>query len=562
MSAPTRRNRRRYKKQASDRSPVVPFTPDNDAALCYVRQSHFSDESTSSETQTRETHRWSNAYGVPIVATVEDLHVSGDLDPFKRKGSTMVTTSESEDIDVRATEGLAVWLSDAPPRPWKTLVVSKLDRLVRNVMDALTLLEWLRARGKRLICIAEGIDSSNSMSEFMITLIAAFARMERERMKERFRASKAALKEAGRWAGEGHLYGTMPVELPGGGWILGLDPYAVRILHALSKLAREGKGLTQMCDWLTENQIVTPRDRQLQLGAERRGEDPATVELRGYEWHPSTLRVLLENPDLVKFGIFEPAEQAEISARLEEKAPRKARGSNQPYAFSGVLVCAKCLEPLWHRLAHQKRTRKNGKTVEYIYEYWHCPSGKHGPSMRAEEVEPLAERAFYQIFAMVPVRERVVLPPTNHANEIAKLEREYGKVMSGVARAKSPEDRTRIMGDGAKILADIDTLRALPADPGGVQWVPTNRTWKEELAGMSPEDRRLRWLELGFTFAAQKRPDDTLSTRWRLPDGWREAMPEVAEWYDRTADTGETIEVADLLDRATGEPTESEREEN
>src|SRR6266545_5523863 len=163
MSAsPARKARRKFRKQLSDKPPVVPFTPDNDGAVCYVRQSHFSDESMSSEVQTRDTHRWANAYDVPIAATVEDLHVSGDVEPHKR-------------------DGLKVWLSDAPPMTWKTLVVSKLDRLVRNVMDALTLLEWLRARGKRLICIAEGIDSSNSMSEFMITLIAAFARMERER---------------------------------------------------------------------------------------------------------------------------------------------------------------------------------------------------------------------------------------------------------------------------------------------------------------------------------------------------------------------------------------------
>lgn len=544
MSAsPARKARRKFRKQLSDKTPVIPFTPEGDGAVCYVRQSHYSDESMSSETQTADTHRWVAAYGVPIVDTVEDLHVSGDLDPFKR-------------------DGLKTWLSDAPPRQWKTLVVSKLDRLVRNVMDALTLLEWCRARGKRLICIAEGIDSSNSMSEFLITLIAAFARMERERMRERFRASKAALKEAGRWSGEGHIYGSMPVELPGGGWILGLDPYAVKILHKLSKMARAGKSLTEMCGWLNENNIVSPRDRQLQLAAERRGEDPTTVKLKGYEWKWSPLRRLLENPDLVEFGIFEPAEQAEISARLEEKANRKTRGSNQPYEFSGVLVCPECPEPLWHHLSHQERTRKDGTTAVYEYQYWRCPSGEHGLSMRAEEVEPLAVQAFYKIFAMIPVRERVILPPTNHANEIAKLEREYGKLMSGVARATSPEDRRRIMDDGAKILADIDTLRALPADPGGVQWVPTDRTWQEELEGMSPEDRRLRWLELGFAFAAQKRPDGTWSARWRLPEGWQEAMPEVAEWHDRIADTGETIDITDLLDWTTVEPTESERGEN
>jgi hypothetical protein len=300
----------------------------------------------------------------------------------------------------------------------------------------------------------------------------------------------------------------------------------------------------------------------LQLAAERRGEDPATVELKDYEWAISTLRRLLGDPDLVEFGIFEPAEQAEISARLDEKSRRKTRGSNQPYEFSGVLVCPECLEPLWHRMAYHERTRRDGTTVAYEYQYWRCPTRKHGPSMRAEEIEPLAEQAFYKIFAMVPVRERVVLPPTNHANDIAKLEREYGKLMSGVARATSPEDRHRIMDDGAKILADIDTLRALPADPGGVQWVPTNRTWKEELAGMPPEDRRRRWLELGFAFAVQKRNDGTWSARWRLPDGWQEAMPEIVEWYDQNVDTGATIDITDLLDLTMAEPTESEREEN
>ncbi|GAA2977428.1 recombinase family protein [Actinokineospora diospyrosa] len=526
MSAPTPRKRRRFKKQDSERPEVVPFIPDGDAALCYVRQSHFTDESTSGATQARDTHRWANAYGVPIVATVEDLHVSGDLEPEKRGG-------------------LKAWLSDAPPKPWKTLIVSKLDRLVRNVVDALRLLEWVRARGKRLICIAEGIDSSNSMAEFLITLIAAFARMERERMRERFIDAKARLKEAGRWGGEGHVYGTMPVELPGGGWILGLDQYAVKVLHSLSKMAREGKMLTEMRDWLTDNKVLAPRNRQMVLAAQRRGEDVAKVQLKEHGWSVTVIRRVLANPDLVEFGILEPAEQAEIIARLDERAMRKKRGSNKPYGFSGVLVCPECLEPLWHRIAHHDRTLSDGRAVEYQYNYWQCPSKKHGPAMHAEQIEPVAEQAFYRIFAMVPVRERVILPPTTHANEIAKLEREYGKIMSGVARAKSATDRGRIMKDGEKILADIDTLRALPIDPGGVQWVPTDRTWQEELAGLSSEDRRLRWLELGFTFAVQKRYDGSWSAGWRLPDGWQESMPELAKWYDRN--TGATVDVADLL---------------
>jgi len=538
MSAtPARRARRKFRKQLSDKldSVVVPWTPEGDAALSYIRQSHYTDESMSAVTQVQDNTRWCNAYDVPITETVQDLHVSGDLDPFKRAG-------------------LREWLSDAPPRPWKTLIVPKLDRLVRNVMDALNLLNWLRARGKRLISIAEGIDSSNSMSEFLITLIVAFARMERERMRERFRDAKARLKEAGRWGGEGHIYGSMPVQLPGGGWILGLDPYAVNILHQLSKLVRENRmGLTDLCEWLEENNVVTPRNRQLQLGAMRRGEDPASVELNEKTWQKTSVRRMLGDPELVDMGIFEPAEQAEILVVLEERSRKKKLGSDEVYPFSGVLVCAVCLEPLWHRLTHVEKTRKDGTTVVYDYNYWHCKDKSHGPSMRVEEVEPLAERSFYRLFSMIPVRERIVLPPTSHANEIAKLEREYGKMMAGVAREKSKDDRRRIMSDAEKILSDIDTLRSLPIDPGGVQWVPTDRTWREELEGLDSRARRQRWLDLGFSCAVKKQPDGSWVVRWVLPEGWREAMPEVAALYDEgaagsEATDGVSVDITPLLD--------------
>lgn len=530
MGAPTRRQSRsrKLKKQASDRPPVVPFTPDDDGALCYVRQSHFTDESTSSEVQTEITHRWANGFGVPIIDTVEDLHVSGDLEPHKR-------------------DGLKEWLSDAPPQPWKTLVVSKLDRLVRNVMDALVLLQWVKARGKRLICIAEGIDSSNSMSEFMITLCAAFARMERERMRERFLDSKAALKELGRWAGEAHVYGTKPVALPGGGWVLGLDPYAVKILHSLSNLARSGTNLTDMCEWLASHNVVSPKDRQAQLTAERRGEDPSSVELKGYPWSGTALKKLLTNPDLVDLGIFEPAEQAEIVARLDERSKRKTRGSNRPYEFSGILVCPDCLEPLWHQIIVSKKTLADGSERSHTYHYWRCHTCKT-PSMRAEDIEPLAEQAFYRIFESVPVRERVVVPPTDHANEIAKLERKHAKLMAGIARAAAG-DRQKIQLEGDKILEDIDTLRALPVDPGGIKWVATDRTWREELVDMLPDERRARWIELGYEFAIQKGSDGTWRAGWRLPDDWRNSMPELRKWVRKISDGG-IIDITDMLDWA------------
>ena len=46
---------------------------------------------------------------------------------------------------------------------------------------------------------------------------------------------------------------------------------------------------------------------------------------------------------------------------------------------------------------------------------------------------------------------------------------------------------------------------------------------------------------------------------WRLPDGWRDAMPEVAEWYDRAAHINETIEITELPDGKKVEIVRPER---
>jgi site-specific DNA recombinase len=69
---------------------------------------------------------------------------------------------------------------------------------------------------------------------------------------------------------------------------------------------------------------------------------------------------LAGRPGSVEFGIFEPAEQAEISVPTGREGATETRGSNRPYPFSGVLVCAECLQPLWHQLSTNKRTHKDG----------------------------------------------------------------------------------------------------------------------------------------------------------------------------------------------------------
>ena len=82
-------------------------------------------------------------------------------------------------------------------------VPPKLDRLFRSALDALTVVEELRRRGVALHLLDLGGDiSGNGLSKLFLTIAAAFAEAERDRIRERIGQVKADQKARGRYLGE------------------------------------------------------------------------------------------------------------------------------------------------------------------------------------------------------------------------------------------------------------------------------------------------------------------------------------------------------------------------
>lgn len=78
-----------------------------------------------------------------------------------------------------------------------TLAVWKLDRLGRSVVEVLTIIEQLNARGVRLLSVTESIDTGTSQGRLMITLLSAMSEYERELISERTAAGIAAARARG-----------------------------------------------------------------------------------------------------------------------------------------------------------------------------------------------------------------------------------------------------------------------------------------------------------------------------------------------------------------------------
>lgn len=86
-------------------------------------------------------------------------------------------------------------------REGDTLIVWKLDRLGRNTKNVLEVVETLTSRGVGFRSLTEGLDTTGPMGKAILTIMAAFAELERSTMIERTRAGLDAAKAQGRTGG-------------------------------------------------------------------------------------------------------------------------------------------------------------------------------------------------------------------------------------------------------------------------------------------------------------------------------------------------------------------------
>lgn len=86
-------------------------------------------------------------------------------------------------------------------RSGDTLVVWKLDRLGRSLMEVLAVFEKLNAKGAGIRVLTEQIDTSTAMGRFVMHILASLAEMERGLIVERTKAGLEAGRKRGRVGG-------------------------------------------------------------------------------------------------------------------------------------------------------------------------------------------------------------------------------------------------------------------------------------------------------------------------------------------------------------------------
>ena len=148
--------------------------------IAYLRVSHTESlNGTSIETQERRCRAFAELHGFSIDKVYQEV-VSGGVE-FRKRPIFQKVLSEL--------------------KSGSKLVVSRLDRLSRKVIDTLKLVDDFKREHKE-ICITDiGNIHKDGVSKVFVTILASLAEIERENISQRIKASKKIAKEERKFLG-------------------------------------------------------------------------------------------------------------------------------------------------------------------------------------------------------------------------------------------------------------------------------------------------------------------------------------------------------------------------
>ena len=82
-------------------------------------------------------------------------------------------------------------------QPPSALIVARLDRLSRSLLDFASLMERAKRKGWQIVCMDANVDTSTPSGELMANVLASFAQFERQLIGQRTKDALAAKKAQG-----------------------------------------------------------------------------------------------------------------------------------------------------------------------------------------------------------------------------------------------------------------------------------------------------------------------------------------------------------------------------
>lgn len=267
------------------------------------------------------------------------------------------------------------------------VVVQRVDRLSRSLLDFAKLLEQFEKRNVAFASVTQQFNTDSSMGRLVMNVLMSFAEFERQMISERTRDKIAAARRKGKWSGGPPVLG------------YDIDPKTRKLVVK----PEEAERVRQLFHLYIEHQALLPVVREVDRRGwvNKRWVTKAGVERGGRRFDKATLSLLLKNvlfAGKVKYkreihaGEHEAIVESQVWQQVQDLLQRNGRSggaqtrNRHGALLKGLLRCRCCGWAMSHTFS-----KKDGRVAYRYYAcltaqkrgYDACPS----KSVPAEEIE-------------------------------------------------------------------------------------------------------------------------------------------------------------------------------
>jgi site-specific DNA recombinase len=303
------------------------------------------------------------------------------------------------------------------------VVVYKVDRLSRSLLDFARLVEVFDKHRVSFVAVTQQFNTATSMGRLVLNVLLSFAQFEREIIGERIRDKIAATRRKGKWSG--------------GYPVLGYDVDRSNVSPRLIVNAREATRVRDIYQlYLSLGSLLPVVDELARRGwCNKEWSTKKGGAKGGRPFDKGTLYALLTNPlyigkikhktDIYK-GEHEPIVKPEVFEKVQSTLQRNCRSggvavrNRHGALLKGLLFCAGCKRAMVHSFTSrgEKRYRYYTCTRAIHSGRKACPSG----SLPAAEIERVVVEHVRGIADDTGLRAEVLCQAQEQfASELAEL---------------------------------------------------------------------------------------------------------------------------------------------
>ncbi|MCD8503109.1 MAG: recombinase family protein [Bacillaceae bacterium] len=257
-------------------------------------------------------------------------------------------------------------IADAEKELFDIVLVWKISRLSRNMLDTLILLDKFEDLNIKFISYSENFDTSTPIGRLVVQLMASIAEMERNTLSENVKLGMKQRALEGSWNG-GIVYGYDSNDKE-----LIVNEDEANVVQLIFKLYAEGKGLKAVTNYLNKAGYRTKRGKHFSInGIATILDNPLYIGkirwLQVENWDKRRRKG--KNPNYI---LTEGNHEAIISEELwnivqnrRKSRSFKQRQSHEPFLLSSIIRCPICNQGMVPSITTS--TRKNGTKVKHRY---------------------------------------------------------------------------------------------------------------------------------------------------------------------------------------------------